>query len=103
MLSVGIRQQKDTSLWFEQRENNPIPLRLVDGHNNELCWESEWEKELHTPFNNDDSPLLRAVLIHYPEKSVISLTVHHAIADGHSLTWLLRDLLEILGDKKTVC
>ena len=98
MLSVGIRQEKDTSLWFEHRPGQPIPFRVVVGKEG-LRWEEELEKELSLPFENDAAPLMRAVLVHYPDKSYIILAAHHSIADGLSLSYIIRDLLEVLRGK----
>lgn len=99
MLSVGIRQNKDTTLWFEQRPGIPIPLRLVPGESI-LHWEAELEKELCLPFTNEEAPLIRAVLIHYPDRCIIGLVSHHSISDGLSLSYIVRDLLEILSGRK---
>src|ERR1700736_2060739 len=48
-LSVVIRQNKDTTLWFEKRPKIPIPLRVVAGDTISR-WEAELEKELSLPF-----------------------------------------------------
>ena len=98
MLSVGIRQEKDSSLWFEHRPGQPIPFRVVVGKEG-LRWEAELEKELSLPFENDAAPLMRAVLVHYPDKCIIMLVAHHSIADGLSLSYIIRDLLEVLRGK----
>lgn len=99
MLSVGIRQDKDTTLCFEHRPGIPIPLRFVSGEYISR-WEDELEAELATPFQNDDTPLLRAVLIHYPHRYVLILTAHHSISDGLSLSFIIRDLLAALSGRK---
>src|ERR1700682_6301301 len=69
LLSVGIEQKEDTSLWFEHRPGNPIPLRLVTGEG-PFRWEDELENELSVPFDNQEAPLLRAVLIHSPGRPI---------------------------------
>jgi hypothetical protein len=98
MLSVGIRQDTDTTLFFEHRPEMVIPLRLVAGEG-VTRWQEELEKELSIPFDNNDAPLLRVVLIHYPDKCIVVLTAHHAIGDGLSLSYILRDLLAILSGR----
>lgn len=99
MLSVGIRQNKDTTLWFEQRPGIPIPLRVIAGDTISR-WEAELEKELCLPFTNEDAPLIRAVLIHYHDRCIIGLVSHHSISDGLSLSYIVRDLLETLSGRR---
>jgi hypothetical protein len=98
LLSVAIDQKEDTSLWFEHRPGTPIPLRLVTGEGL-FRWEDEPEKELSIPFDNHEAPLLRAVLIHYPDRCVVILTAHHSISDGLSLSYIMRDLLTALSGR----
>lgn len=53
--------------------------------------------EINRPFNADQGPLMRAVLLQGSDRSAIIFSAHHAIADGMSLTFVLRDLLSLLG------
>lgn len=98
LLSVGIVQKGDTSPWFEHRPGNPIPLRLVSGEGL-FNWEEELERELSVPFDNHEAPLLRAVVIHDPDRCIVILTAHHSMSDGLSLSYLMRDLLAALSGR----
>jgi NRPS condensation-like uncharacterized protein len=48
-------------------------------------WESEIELELSIPFNSENAPLVRAVLLHEANQAIIILVAHHSIADGRSI------------------
>lgn len=81
---------------FRRSEDAEIPLRVVP-QGAGVRVESEMEKELGTPFDTQRAPLVRAVLIHGAEKSVLILVMHHAIGDGLSAAYAIRDLLRALG------
>ncbi|OOQ58435.1 condensation domain-containing protein [Mucilaginibacter pedocola] len=76
-----------------------IPLRVLNVDDN-YRWEEEAEKELATRFNTAEAPLLRAVLIQKPAITVLILASSHIVADGTSLTYLFRDLLNALAGKE---
>ncbi len=98
LLSVRIVQKDDTSVWFEHRAESPIPLRLVTG-DGLFRWEEELEKELSVPFDTQEAPLVRAVLIHYPDRCIVILAAHHSVGDGLSLSYIIRDLLAALSGR----
>jgi NRPS condensation-like uncharacterized protein len=60
----------------------------------------EVDREMAVPFTPVQAPLLRSVLIHKPESSVLILVAHHAIADGMALVFLIRDLLQVLSGEQ---
>jgi hypothetical protein len=65
----------------------------------ELHWEAEVGKELATPFNPSQAPLLRAVLIQGTRHAAFMLVAHHSIADGLSLAYAIRDTLHALAGR----
>jgi NRPS condensation-like uncharacterized protein len=69
----------------------------VEPRQNQQQWISCAEDELRTPFPMETGPLVRCVLIQSTEVSELVLCAHHAISDGMSLTYLIRDILEHLG------
>jgi NRPS condensation-like uncharacterized protein len=76
---------------FEPVVPGSIPLRVVE--NAEAEWSRYIADELDEHFDASQAPLLRATLLHGAERSVIILSVHHSVADGLALSFLLRDLL----------
>jgi NRPS condensation-like uncharacterized protein len=92
-LSVGIGT--DPNPYFRQ-ESAEIPLRVVEGDDATLGWESEIARELSLSFNARQAPLLRAVVLHEAERAVYILAAHHSIADGLSLSFVIRDTLQAL-------
>jgi hypothetical protein len=82
---------------FSQETGAPIPLRVVQGKNAVQRWESEIELELSIPFNAEQAPLVRAVLLHEADRAVCILLAHHSIADGRSIAFAIRDLLQALS------
>ena len=71
----------------------PIPLRVVR-RTHDSQWFHEVEMQLGIPFERDDRPLLRVVLVHGEAVSELIVIVHHSIGDGVSAMFLVRDLLE---------
>jgi hypothetical protein len=51
------------------------------------------ELEVSIPFNAGHAPLVRAVLLHEANRAVLIFVAHHSIADGHSIAFVIRDLL----------
>src|SRR5262249_48169176 len=72
-----------------------IPLHVVENAMSE--WTAHVAGQLDHPFDASRAPLLRAVLLHGADRSVVILCVHHSIADGLSLTFLMRDVLRVFA------
>ena len=68
-----------------------IPLHVVENAMSE--WTAHVAGQLDQPFDASRPPLLRAKLLHGADRSVIILCVHHSIADGLALSFLMRDVL----------
>lgn len=99
LLSVCIRADGLTAPHFRHAPGTPIPLRIVHGNVLHRC-ESELERELSTDFDPQEAPLIRAVLLHETRRAVLILSAHTSIADGLSLTFLIRDILcSVSGEK----
>lgn len=81
--------------WLTE-DSAAIPLRVVQ-RQSEQQWQQEVEQELAHPFNWNQAPLIRIVLVHGADRSELIVTCHHAIADGLSGVYLLRDLLQAVG------
>jgi hypothetical protein len=85
-----IRDDRDVPI-FSPVTRASIPLHVVK--NAAPAWTDYVAGELAQPFDSARPPLLRATLLHDPDRSVIILSVHHSIADGLALSYLMRDVL----------
>lgn len=99
LLSVRIERNGENRPCFRQDLAAPIPLRVVQGTNVTQRWEFQAELELSIPFAPTKAPLLRAVLLHEEQRAVCLFVIHHAIADGRSVAFVFRDLLQALSGK----
>ena len=75
----------------------PIPLRVIERQGEEH-WCREMEEELCHPLNWSEEPLLRILLLHSPDVSNLIITFHHCIGDGLSGAYLIRDILQFIGE-----
>lgn len=99
LLSVRIRTDAAGTPEFHPVPGMRIPLRVTSGPL--LTWVPEMQAEMGQRFNPEQAPLVRAVLVHQPEASVLILTLHHSIGDGMSGMYLFRDLLlSVAGQPK---
>jgi natural product biosynthesis luciferase-like monooxygenase protein len=57
------------------------------------------EKEIMTPFDLSEGPLLRSILFRIEDdKWVFCCTTHHIVSDGWSMTIFIKDLLSLYND-----
>jgi hypothetical protein len=96
LLSVAIVINDSSAPHFRAVRNAPIPLRVTVGPT-VSSWQTEIARELAVPFDAQQAPLARAVLMHGQCESVFILTTHHSIADGLSSAYAIRDLMRLLA------
>jgi hypothetical protein len=80
---------------FRHVTSQRIPLRVVTSLF--ARWQREIAEEVNEPFTPDQAPLFRAVLLHRETHSTFILSSHHAVCDGSSRIFLLRDMLLALS------
>jgi len=80
---------------FRRVASQRIPLRLITSPGAQ--WQKEIAEEVNAPFTPDQAPLFRAVLLHQERHSTFILSSHHAVCDGSSRIFLLRDILLALS------
>ncbi|MBI9083984.1 MAG: hypothetical protein JEZ11_10335 [Desulfobacterales bacterium] len=91
LLRVRIVREGRSHARFISGPAPAIPVRLAQSASNR--WTEEAERELNTRFDAEKAPLLRCVLIrHGMEQNTVLLNFHHAIGDGLSGAYLMRDL-----------
>lgn len=76
--------------------NRPIEVK-IRAFSQAHDWQWEVERELTTPQPGTPGPLMRASILHQPDKVHVVLTFHHAIADGLSAAFIIRDLMAALN------
>ena len=96
LLQVRIVQDGDETPRFEYVPEARISLDIVSD-TGESRWEEHVVAEFKRPFPFGTGPLIRARLLHTPNRTILVLVVHHAIADGLSSAYLVRDLLKALS------
>jgi hypothetical protein len=96
---LRVRVERDARAYpeFITDETARIPLRIGEA---DIGWAAEMSRELQIPFDHRNAPLIRAVVCGGAAGSTLLLTVHHAIADAISLTWVFRDILLLLSGHK---
>jgi hypothetical protein len=99
LFSVRIARNKEGKPCFYRDHSASIPFRVVQEKNATRRWELETELELSIPFDSTSAPLARAVLLHEEQRAVFLLVVHPSIADGCSVAFVIRDLLQALSGK----
>ncbi|MRX41018.1 condensation protein [Flavobacterium sp. LC2016-23] len=92
-LSVRIRMDEFKRPFIEHVDSLVIPLKVIEIDNG-FKWEQVVEKELAVRFNTEEGPLFRVIVLQKPHDTVLVLAANHTLADGSSLMYLFRDLLE---------
>jgi hypothetical protein len=80
---------------FRRVRGQRIPLRVMTSP--AARWQREIAKEVNAPFTPHQAPLFRAVLLHQETHCIFILSSHHAVCDGSSRIFLLRDMLLALS------
>ena len=95
LLSVRIDTTFSRVPHFRRVTGQRIPLRVVTSPGAQ--WQQEIAETVNAPFTPDQAPLFRAVLLHQETHCTFILSSHHAVSDGISLIFLLRDILLALS------
>jgi Condensation domain len=99
LLNVFVGMEQNSRPVFYQTDENKIPL-VVRKRTSPLQWQAEFEKEISTPFDTSESPLMRAQLLLGDDRCEVILTTHHSIADGMAIMYVIRDLLQAVSGEK---
>ncbi|MBR8840534.1 MAG: hypothetical protein DSM106950_42785, partial [Stigonema ocellatum SAG 48.90 = DSM 106950] len=96
-LRVKIVTNNQNQPQFSLENVPPIPLRVIERQGEEH-WCREMVEELRHPLSWSKEPLLRVLLLHGPDISNLIITFHHCIGDGLSGAYLIRDILQFIGE-----
>ncbi|MFX0013445.1 MAG: condensation domain-containing protein [Promethearchaeota archaeon] len=96
-LRVRIYEDKEHNLWFTSEGVKEIPIEIVTRESNEH-WINVFHDACKIPFDFEERPAIRFILVQSPEISELIILCHHIICDGMSLAYLARDIITHLGD-----
>lgn len=104
---LAVRVQFDANGDAQYRADGVSELRVrevavKDGENIERLWQQEVMRECRRAFPLETGPLVRFVLVRNENWSYLLVTGHHAICDGKSLTYLIRDVLEVVSSPEAL-
>ncbi|MFM2064487.1 MAG: hypothetical protein RLZZ507_4158 [Cyanobacteriota bacterium] len=96
-LRVKIVINAENQPQFSEKDVPPIPLKVIE-RQGEKNWCQEMVSELLIPLSWNQEPLMRVLLLISPDISNLLITFHHCIGDGISGTYLIRDILQFIGE-----
>ncbi|MFX0185632.1 MAG: condensation domain-containing protein [Candidatus Hodarchaeota archaeon] len=96
-LRVRIYEDNDHNLWFASEGVKEIPIDIVARESDEH-WIDVYHEACKIPFDFEERPAIRFILLFSPEISELIILCHHIICDGMSLAYLARDIMTHLGD-----
>ncbi|HEX2997273.1 MAG TPA: hypothetical protein VHP14_20790, partial [Anaerolineales bacterium] len=78
-----------------------FPLQSLTNGDSDHAWKEIVADELRTPFLNDSGPFARFIWLQSNGYSDLIATFHHGICDGFSGVYVMRDVLQALGNPNT--
>lgn len=99
LLGVRVEVDDDQEAWFTTQGCADPILKVLARNGNEQ-WMGVVEEEYQEPFNFQEGPLIRYILLQSPEVSDLIIICQHSIGDGISLLNLLQDLLQLLEQQE---
>lgn len=100
LLQASIHWTRAGGLCFTHAPEQAIELRYHCVTSDD--WQQAIDQQLSEPFAAEAAPLMRCLYLEMPERSVLALSFHHAIADGRAGTALLRRLLTAIVTRADV-
>ena len=97
LLAVRVVFDKDGVAWYASDDVPAFTVNSIPRHADDQ-WLQAATQECKLSFEIETGPLVRFSLVHGAEQSELIVCGHHAICDGMSLTYLIRDILELLAD-----
>ena len=97
LLRVHIWEDSQHQPRFVSEGTGDIPIKIVPRVSGQH-WMSVYHEVCRIPFEFESGPLIRIFLVQSRTESELLIFCHHIICDGLSLAYLMRDLLQHLGD-----
>ncbi|MFW9998206.1 MAG: condensation domain-containing protein [Candidatus Odinarchaeota archaeon] len=96
-LRTRIEEDADHILWFTSEDVKEIPMEVVT-RKSEDHWIEVYQEASKIPFDFNERPAIRLVLVQSSTESELVILCNHTICDGMSLAYLARDLMDHLGN-----
>lgn len=96
-LRVRIKEDNDHIPWFTSEGVKEIPAEIVPRESDDH-WIMVHQEACQIPFDFEERPAIRFILVQSPIISELIILCHHIICDGLSLAYLARDLMVHLGN-----
>lgn len=96
-LRVRIQEDENHDPWFTSDGAKEIPLQILPRESVDH-WIKVLREASQIPFEFEERPAIRFILVQSPTISELIILCHHIICDGMSLAYLARDLMVQLGD-----
>jgi hypothetical protein len=96
-LRVRIVEDDDNIPWFTTEDVKEIPIKIISRESDDH-WMQIYHQACRVPFEFNERPAIRFILVQSPKISELMILCHHIICDGMSLAFLARDLIIHLGE-----
>ena len=96
-LRVRLEDDDRHNPWFTTEGAAAIPVEVVQRESPDQ-WKRVVQENSKIPFDFEKRPAIRFALVQSNTASDLVIMCHHILCDGMSLAYLVRDLMEILGD-----
>ena len=95
LLAVRVEIDDEQNAWFKKGEVPEIPIEVIPRMSDD-DWLQKIPEELEYLFEFDKGPLIRFVLLQSQEISDLIVNGHHTICDALGLTYLIKDVMNLL-------
>lgn len=96
-LQYRISENEDQQPFFTTAGTSKIPYQIIPRQGSQ-DWITAVRTASQIPFQFETDPALKVILVQSQQTSELILLCHHVLADGMSLVYLMRDLLQALGN-----
>jgi len=96
-LRARIEEDKHHNPWLTSEGVKEIPIAVIP-RTSERHWMDVFREACQRPFEFEEQPAIRFILVQSSRTSELIILCHHIICDGLSLAYLARDVMVHLGE-----
>ena len=97
LLSVRVHFNEKQEAYFTSIDAPEFPIKFCQ-RESDRQWFQEIKEQHRIPFNVEEGPLIRFILLNSQQISEFVIFCEHIICDGMSLAYLVKHMLQHLGD-----